>query len=90
MKDQCWADNSKKAYKSRWKKYYDFCSEYSFTPIPADVTVVCLYITHLMDTLSFVSIKNYISSLWVLHDYMGVDHVQPDSFLVKATLNGAK
>ena len=90
VRDQCWAENSKKSYSSRWKKYYSFCKEYAFIPLPATVTVVCLYITHLMKTLSFVSIKNYVSSLWVLHDYMGLDHVDPDNFLIKSTINGAK
>ena len=90
MREQCWADNSKRAYKSRWNKYYKFCSDYSFTPLPATVTIVCLYITHLMKTLCFVSLKNYLSSLWILHDFMGLDHIDPDNFLVKSTINGAK
>ena len=90
VKAENWSENTKKAYSSRWNKYYAFCKEYIFTPLPATVTMVCLYITHLMKTLSFVSIKNYISSLWVLHDYFGVSHVDPDSFLIKCTINGAK
>ena len=90
VRDQCWADNTKKAYASRWNKYYAFCSEYKFQPLPATVTMVCLYVTHLMKTLCFVSIKNYISSLWVLHDFMGLDHVDTDNYLIKCTINGAK
>ena len=34
---------------------------------------LCLYITHLSQTLSYVTIRNYVSSVWVLHDFEGVD-----------------
>ena len=52
--------------------------------------MVCLYITHLVKTVCFVTIKNYISSLWVLHDIMGMEHVDPEDFLIKCTITGAK
>ena len=43
-----------------------------------------------MDSLKLVSIKNYLSSLWILHDYHGYKHVDIDHFLIKCTLSGAK
>ena len=86
----CWSQNSKKAYKSRWKRYYDFCEQYEIIPIPASITTVCLFITHLTKSVSYVTIRNYISSLWLLHDQLGETHVDPAGFLIKSTMNGAK
>ena len=90
VKDHCWAENTVKAYKSRWKKYYTFCEEYRFTPLPATLTMMCLYVTYLMRTVCYVTIANYISSVWVLHDKLGYAHIDPDSFLFQATMKGAK
>ena len=90
LKEQCWAPNSKTAYKSRWKRYYSFCGEFGFVPLPASVMTICLYITHLTKTVSFVTIKNYVSSVWVLHDCEGVSHVDPEHFQIKSTMAGAK
>ena len=89
LREQCWAPNSKVAYKSCWRRYQGFGVEY-LQPLPASVLLMCLYITHLSKSVSYVTIKNYVSSVWVLHDYEGYTHVDPDTFLIKSTLAGAK
>ena len=90
LREECWALNTRTAYKSRWNRYYGFCTDYGLVPLPASVTNMCLYITFLSKSVGYVTIKNYVSSVWVLHDHMGVPHVDPDNFLIKSTLQGAK
>lgn len=75
---------------SQWKKYFEFCSAYSFNPLPADECLVCLYITHLTESLNYTSITNYISALWALHKVYGFKYPDPAGFLISSTLRGAK
>ena len=37
-----------------------------------------------------MTIKNYISGLWALHDYWGVKHPDPSMFIIRSTILGAK
>ena len=43
-----------------------------------------------MRTLCYVTVTNYVSSVWVLHDYHGVAHIDPETFLFQSTMKGAK
>ena len=90
MREHCWADNTIKARRSQWKKYYSFCSEYKLEPLPASPETVCLYITYLARKCCYVTIENYVSGLWALHDFWGFSHVKSSMFLIKSTLMGAK
>lgn len=51
---------------------------------------MCLYITYLTDSLKYSSICNYISAIWSMHDFAGVQPSAKGSFLVKCTLMGAR
>ena len=51
---------------------------------------MCLYVTYLMRTVCYVTIANYVSSVWVLHDYNGIQHIDSDGYLFQATMKGAK
>ena len=88
--DHTWSENTVKAYKSRWNRYNDFCDEFGLLALPASVETICLYLTQLMKKLCYITIVNYLSSVWVLHDYMGFKHVDPSTFLIQATLKGIK
>ena len=68
----------------------DFCDLYELIPLPATITTMCLYVTYLMKTVCYVTITNYVSSVWVLHDYHGVPHIDPDTYLCQSTMKGAK
>ena len=68
----------------------EFCELYRLTPLPATVTTMCLYVTYLMRTVCYVTITNYVSSVWVLHDYHGVPHIDPETFMFKSTMKGVK
>lgn len=75
---------------SQWKRYGNFCSMYNLVPVPAEVETICLYITHLCDTLKYSTIVNYVSSIWGLHNYMGIEPIAKGNFLISCTLRGAR
>ena len=90
IRDLCWSDNTWKSRKSQWKRYYDFCTEFALLPLPADAETIGLYVTYLARKCCYVTIMNYISGVWALHDYWGVKHVDPTTFIIRSTLLGAK
>lgn len=90
MREHCWADNTIKTRRSQWKKYFKFCIEFGMEPLPASPETVCLFITYLARTCCYITIANYISGLWALHDFWGFKHVESSMFIIKATLMGAK
>ena len=90
VQDLCWSVNTHKARRSQWRRYDRFCMDYGLIPLPASTETVCLYITYLARSCCYVTIKNYISGLWALHDYWGTPHVDPSVFLIKSTMTGAK
>ena len=51
---------------------------------------VCLYIAYLDERLSYVSIINYVSAVWVLHDINQYNHVDPKSFEITFLLQGIR
>ena len=90
VREHCWADNTIKTRRSQWNKFFKFCIEFHLEPLPASPETVCLYITFLVRSCCYVTIANYISGLWALHDFWGFRHVESSMFLIKSTLMGAK
>ena len=86
----CWSDATIKARKSQWRRYLQFCDLYDVKTLPVDVEGICLYITHLTRTVSYVTIVNYVTGVWKLHDYLGYTRPDPTSFIISSTLRGAK
>ena len=90
VREQCWADNTWKARKSQWRRYHLFCEDFRLTPLPAAAETIGLYITFLARKCCYVTICNYVSGVWALHDYWGIPHVDATTFLISSTLRGAK
>ena len=90
VKSLCWSSNTHKARKSQWKKYFGFCKDFGLIALPADAETIGLYITYLARTCCYVTIQNYVSGIWALHDYWGFKHPDPATFIIRATLKGAK
>ena len=90
MRSRCWADNTRRSRESQWRRYFAFCDEFSLPALPSSPETVGLYITFLARKCCYVTIINYISGLWALHDFWGIPHVDPSMFLIKSTLLGAK
>lgn len=86
----CWANSTWLTKKTQWKRYLTFCSDYRLNPAPATSETVCYYITYLTEQVRFSTITNYVSAIWSLHDFIGIQTQAKGSFLVKCTLLGAK
>ena len=67
-------------------------AKYRLIPIPAEAETIGLYITHLTKKCCYVTIINYVSAVWTLHDHWGVPHIDITTFLYfyTSTLKGAK
>lgn len=85
-----WAESTWCTKRSQWKRFLQFCDLYNLLAVPASDQTVSLYIPYLTDQVCFSTITNYVSSVWSLHSFMGVDPVARGSFLVTCTLKGAK
>ena len=59
-------------------------------PVPVDVEGICLYIVHLTKTVCYVTIANYVTGVYTLHDYLGISHPDSSGFIIQSTLRGAK
>ena len=90
VRDMCWSLNTHKARCSQWRRYFSFCKEFNLRPLPAVSETIGLYITFLARDCCYVTIKNYISGVWALHDYYGVEHIESSSFIIQSTMKGAK
>ena len=53
-------------------KAFLFCFYFKLTPVPAELTTVCLYVQFLSRTLTPPSIRNYLSGVKLLHLFSGI------------------
>ena len=85
------SEHSSCAYAKSQKSAAEYIGiEYELKTLPADPETVCLFIIFLARTCCYVTIQNYVSGLWALHDYWGIKHVDSSMFLIKSTMKGAK
>ena len=73
---------------SQWRIYLKFCHELDLVPLPASIDTILLYLAYLAGNRSYVTIINYLSAVWTLHKMNGLQHVDPGSFPIVATLKG--
>ena len=60
--------------RTQFKAFFLFCFYFKLTPVPAELTTVCLYVQFLSRTLTPPSIRNYLSGVKLLHLFSGVDY----------------
>ena len=65
-----------------------FCFCFKLTPVPAELTTVCLYVQFLSRTLTPPSIRNYLSGVKLLHLFSGADYPFTKDFVLSLTLRG--
>lgn len=65
-----------------------FCFYFKLTPVPAELTTVCLYVQFLSRTLTPPSIRNYLSGVKLLHLFSGADYPFTKDFVLSLTLRG--
>lgn len=71
------AINTRNTYHSGQKSFLDFCRTHGVaTPLPADATVVCMWIAELAArSLKYTSIENYRWALHSLHTDLGIPSI---------------
>lgn len=81
------SDSTKRAYKSDWKIFVDWCEKYQVASLPASSETVSLWVTSLDGTRCLSTIRRYVSSVSVAHRIAGFDS-PCSSDLVKRAIRG--
>ena len=91
VRSYCWAESTWRTKASQWKKYIGFCALLLIPVVPTTVSMMCNFIIYLSDTLSYVSIDNYVSGVISLNKYFGYDvlFIRQD-FVFSITLKGLR
>jgi len=65
------ATNTKRAYKSDFEHFSEFCKKYNFNPLKADIKTVSLYLTFMSNKAKFSTIKRRMASIKMFHKLSG-------------------
>ena len=82
---------SKGTYSNLRTQFTDFllfCAYFKFTPLPAELDTVCLYVQLLSRTLSPPSVRNYLSGVKLLHLFSGLEYSFSREFVLSLELRG--
>lgn len=83
------AANTQRAYQSDLKHFKEWCAENSQIELPASVTTLAAYVSHLADTHKWASINRKLSAIRKLHELNNLDLPTKDkAFLM--VMNGIK
>ena len=74
--------------RTQFKAFLLFCTYFRFTPTPAALDTICLYVQFLSRTLSPPTIRNYLSGVKLLHLFSGLEFPFNKDFLLSLTLRG--
>ena len=72
--------------RTQFKAFLLFCTYFRFTPTPATLDTVCLYVQFLSRTLSPPAIRNCLSGVKLLHLFSGFEFLFNKDFLLSLTL----
>ena len=65
------AANTIRAYKSDYKDFEKFCSDFNMRSMPSDPKTISLYLTHLSKSSKYSTIKRRLASIKVIHKISG-------------------
>jgi site-specific recombinase XerD len=65
--DQGKSDNTKRAYKSDWQQFQDWCLAHNVEPLPAKPGAVFSYLAHIMEELKPSSIQRRLIAIRYVH-----------------------
>ena len=83
------AEGTSKNLKTQWRSYFLFCKFYGLKAIPTTVEILCLYGQFLGRSFKSVeSVRNYISGVKSLHQFIGVSPPSEDSYQLTLVLRG--
>ena len=66
IKLHAFAPNTLKTRRSQWKRYQEFCENFSLPTYPITPQTVCRFLVHIGDELTYTTLNNYVSALNVL------------------------
>ncbi len=82
-------ENTKRAYRSDWNHFVDWCQENRLEPLPSDKQTVVLYLTDIKDDFKPSTIERRVTSISKIHQYAGYDSPTQNTD-VRETLNAIK
>ena len=89
---QCYADSTLETKTAQLQKYSKFCTEFKdyLKPIPCKSKQVALYVSYLVKTLKYSSIKGYVSALSIYLQSIGEPAIDYNNYKVYAAMRGAR
>ena len=74
--------------RTQFKAFLLYCTYFRFTPTPATLDTICLYVQFLSRTLSPPANRNYLSGVKLLNLFSGLEFPFNKNFLLSLTLHG--
>lgn len=88
--DKSISEKTKKAYKSDWSSFTNFCEDNDLSPMPADPSTVSLYISHLaVDGKAVATIQRHLTTISQAHAAFRINSPTTDFDTVR-TFSGIK
>ena len=86
----CYAESTKKTYKSYLASYLNFCNMLNYTAFPTTNIIMSRYIAHLADRLSATSIPKYLAIIRLVHLELGLPNPVEENWAIQSLLKGVK
>lgn len=84
------AESTKKAYTVHLRTYLSFCSQMSYTPVPATEAVLQRYVAFLAQRLAYSSISQYLNIIRIIHVENGYKNPLQENFQIQCVLRGIR
>ena len=83
------SENTKRAYRTDWEQFSEWCANHGFSSLPAEPTTVVLYLTHLASYLKVTTVVRKMACISEAHKLAG-EHNPAHSQEVLALLKGIR
>ena len=83
-----YAEGTHKNHQTQWRTFFLFCLYFDFSPLPASVDLLALYVQFLSSSFMASSIRNYLSGVKLLHVITGHPISPFTSYELRLTLRG--
>lgn len=83
-----WAQSTLSTRNSQWLRYIRFCNANHLVAVPATTLTVARFLIHLAASCVYSTCNNYLSSIVVLHKFMGENGGFRESYLITLVLKG--
>ena len=84
------APNTLKTRRSQWNRYHGFCDRLGLSPFPVTPQNVCRFLVSIGDSLSYITLNNYVSALNCLGKFDTSDFDLRQDYGIMLLLRGFK